>query len=415
MNAGALLALLVGLPACQDDLPTALDPAQTPGFVTLEERLEPAEHLEDIGVFRGFADPRAAPYLLVAREFDGALSAHALARFSALPDSIRYSSGGALITDTAYTVLGGELKTVVDTLSFPTGSSVTLEAWSIAQDWDPSSVTWTHAVDTAGAREAWATPGGTRGELLGSVEWPQGAAGSDSLTMELDWSKLEALLEDFSTPDILVTAVGAGSRIQLGRIDLVVRVQPETTDTIIDITAPVEAQRFITSSTLTLHPWQVGGVTGDRHLFRLKLPPLLACPSCPAGTIRSNQVMLARAELIFDSQAVPGGFRPMRSLQVVLRRLGDPPRGAGDEVRWDLAPLGSELAGAQFEPSRFEAGGEGPVTMVITGIVREMQLRDLPINVAAMVEPSGSTFGFARLAPPRLRLIYTIPQQPELP
>jgi hypothetical protein len=415
MNAGALLALAVGLPACQDDLPTALDPALAPGFITWEERLEPAEHLEDIGVFRGFIDPRSAPFLVLAREFDGALSANALARFGDLPDSISYSFGGTAVTDTAFSVVGGELIAIVDTLALVAGTAVTLEAWSIAQEWDPSTVTWTHSVDAADDRQPWTSPGGARGELLGRMAWAWTAGGSDTLRLELDGETLAQLMVASSTPDILLTVVDPGSRMEVRRLELRLTVEPEASDTVTSLTVPLVAQRFVASATSALHPWQIGGITGDRHLFRLELPDVLPCPTCPGGTIASDRVMLARAELLFDSQPVPGGFRPMRPVRIVLRELGSPPTGGEGEHLWSLAPLGSDIAWATVDPVQFHIGGEGPVSIVVSAAVRDMQLRGRSIALAAMVEPQGSSFGFARLSPPRLRLIYTIPQQPELP
>jgi hypothetical protein len=113
---------------------------------------------------------------------------------------------------------------------------------------------------------------------------------------------------------------------------------------------------------------------------------------------------------------VPSGLRPVAPVALSLRMVGTAPVGPAGDTLWRLAPLGPEETRYVIPAERFLQAGGPSIPIAITSLARELQVRGDPVELAARLEPEGSTLGFARfVGPPRLRVVYTIPQRPELP
>ena len=96
---GAVAVLAAAaLSACDNEIPTATGSDLFPGGqapTTLLAEVTGTDLLLREEVLPGFGNPLRAPFLLVANDFDGAFDAHALARFTDIPDSVSYTRDGS--------------------------------------------------------------------------------------------------------------------------------------------------------------------------------------------------------------------------------------------------------------------------------------------------------------------------------
>ncbi len=419
-RAGLLLAAFVVLfvTACRDELPTApgedLFPRGTRAATHVLE-LPVGAFLQEIGRFTGYTSPRDAGYLLVADRFDEGLIAHSLARFTGFPTSVTYSVGGVSQTDSVFVYGAGQLVAPVDTAASAAAGEVQFQLWSLAEPWDPASVSWQRATDTTGVQIPWSVPGGTRGQLLSQVTWPPGDdLPRDTLSFALDSLTVEAMAAaDF--PGVVVTVNGSPARFQLRRMTLRTTVHPASRpDTTLAQTIAEGPQTFIFTPEppQTADSWYVGGVRSARVLFRVDLGRRFPCPAAtgvaPCATagdsLRLFDVALNQASLLLQPLPVTGGFRPLRPADLVLRRVGEPELGR-------QAPLGDPISQVTVPPDRFAAATDSTVAIPLIGYLLRLPASDTTaLSVALLAEPEGGAFGVARFAPqPRLRLVYTLP------
>ena len=403
-------ALLLGSTACSDELPTATDEGLFPGGrpVTFQADLAPADFFEEIGRFTGYTSRRDAPYLLVANQFEGALQAHTLARFTGFPAAITYTDAGTSKTDSTFAWVGGRVVAPLDTTALAATGPVTYQLWTLTQPWNARSATWELAVDSAGERTPWSTPGGARGRLLAEVSRAPGdTLLRDSIVWALDSLAVRDIVRD-SANGVLVTAIGTQSRTQLGRLVLRANARPAgKPDTALTQNITTGPQAFIFTPAVPDAGWQVGGIEGARALFRLRLPATV--PVCAPGggacrDVAFGSVALNEAALVFDPVPVEGGFRPVAPLSLVLRLIAEPTLGR-------LAPLGGSVTAALVPGTRFVAPADSAVAIPLTSYVRHLLSDSTAIDAFALLaEPEAANFGLARFAgAPRLRLIYTLP------
>lgn len=424
----AILPAVASLGGCDNDLLTTNDPGLVPGFETLEAILPAEAFVTEIGAFSGFFDPRGAPFLVVANDFDDVLTAHALLRFGPFPDSVRFAAPGEPIrTDTVFTYTAGRVVARVDSVGGATGGApVTLQLSELTQRWDPATASWTHAVDSTTRRVPWDVPGGTPGALLATATYaPTNEAQGDSVVWQIDSLAVARMAED-DFPGVLVTAVETGVRIEL-RPSAVLRtaIRPASkADTAIDRTIPVAARRFVFTPDAPSDPgaWSIGGIAATRLLFRVRLPETVPCGSaiaaCPAsGIIPLRDVSLNRATLVLEPEAVPGGFRPLMPITVALFDVGAPPLGPAGDTLFALTPIGREVTRTTVADTLFVSGDARTVDLPITSRVRALDVgTERTLTFALLAAPSSIGFGVARFgAAPRLRLVYTLPIAPELP
>lgn len=424
----AALPAVAALGGCDNELLTTNDPGLVPGFETLEAVLPAETFVTEIGAFAGFFDVRGVPFLVVANDFDGALTAHALLRFGPFPDSVRFAAPGEPIrTDTVFTYAAGSVVARVDSVGGVTGGApVTLRLTELTQAWDPATASWTHAVDSASRRVPWEVPGGTPGALLATATYaPANEAQGDSVVWQVDSLAVARMAEE-DFPGLLVTVEETGVRIEL-RPGTVLRtaIRPASkADTAIARSIPLAAQRFVFTPEAPSDPgaWSIGGVAATRLLFRVRLPETVPCRSgtaaCPAsGSIPLREVSLNRATLVLEPEAVPGGFRPLRPITVALYDVGTPPIGPDGDTLFALTPLGREVTRTAVSDTLFVSGDAETVALPITSRVRALDVAtDRTLTFALLAAPNSIGFGVARFgAAPRLRLVYTLPIAPELP
>jgi len=427
------LLLLGGLAACGDQLPTVSGDEQFPRgarATTLELELAATGTIEELGVFSGFFDPRQAPFLVAANQMGGSLDAHVLVQLGDFPELI--TIGAAAFQDIEFT--SAEFFVTIDTIATP-AEAVGVELWTVDQAWDFGSMSWSMAVDTAGARESWQVPGGTRRDLVGVSEWDMrdtAQARADTVSWTLTTAQIDALRDD-ELKGLLVRPATAGSRLQIAtlglRVDILVRRDPADAarDTTVVRTVSGLAGFVFNPPAPTPNPtgadgWWAGGITGARTLLRITMPdsvPGCAPPTvCPARALRD--VSLTEATLVLDPLPMPGGFQPLAPVRLALRRINEPELGR-------LAPLGQTIGEQLIEAADFAAGGNAVFQIRFTNQMAQLIQRDTTtLSVALMARSEGTNFGFARFAavdpagrdgrrPPRVRLTYTIPGRQALP
>jgi len=415
-RAAALGAILLMAAGCRDRLPTLSGVERYPGGglpTTLQLVVGTDEFLLEAETFRGPTGVQEATSLLVARNFDGALNAHSLARLRGFPD----------------TVIVGEVRTgsfayeesrvyvqITDTVS-ATPSDLSLQLWTVTQAWDSTSVTWDNAVDRPDQRVPWQTPGGARGELVATTRWVRGAAGVvDTVSWQVPGEVVRGLAaQEF--PGLMVMMETNGSRVEIGRLALEAKIRvPQVADTVITQRVTQGHQTYV----FTPGPPQpdpvlsIGGLTSDRALLRIRVGALL--PGCPPGIgancppISPMDVSLNRIELVLDPVPVPSGFRPTGPTEIRVRRLLEPELGR-------RAPLGALVAIDSVPSARFTPEGAQPVSFVITAAVAAALARgDTELGLSILIEPEAAEFSYAWFSRnPRLRFVYTLPQPPQLP
>lgn len=419
-GAHAVLAL-VAMSGCQDELPTITGSDRFPSGslpITIEVTLEPEQFLARDTLYTDFADPRQAPFLLVARQFDNALDANALARFTGFPDTIFFTTGGASRTDTVFTYGAGQVVSIVNAAASSSQGPARLQLWALDQAWDSASVTWTVAERRSGIPLPWREPGGTRGRLLAEAVWTPGdTVARDSVIFRVD-SLSVAMMANRDFAGLVVTSQTAPSRVQLSRLILNTTVRPASRpDTAIARTIAAGPQAFVFSpdppSTGTAY--SIGGLTGGRTVLRLDLSRRVpACasptttPACPQIPLR--EVTLNRASLLLQPLSVPNGFRPLGRTDLVVRRVVETELGR-------RAPLAEVVALDSLPATLFGDPAGATRAVDLTQALTAVAATDSAVTtVALLTEPEGEQFGYLWFSRrPRLRLVYTLPVRPRFP
>lgn len=407
--------------ACGEQIPTLTDADRIPADlipVTLEHVLGPEEFLlYAIGV-RGETDLDDAPGLIVAQDFDGSLNAHSLLKWRPLPDTITFN--GPTVD---FFFEGAQVRSSVpDTLAV-SADQLDFYLWRVTQPWD-STVTWTEAMSDP-VSVPWEEPGGTRGELLGIAQWSREAddASADSLVWTLSGNVLDELAAE-ENPSLMVTLEDANTFAEIGPVDFVFTVRVlEDPDTAIVRTLQRVDQRFIMDQDPPEPDvLRVGGVTSDRSLLHMRLPPTL--PGCESGAcdpVPLESVTLNRVVLELDPLPVTGGFRPIQNFPIFVRQLLQP------ELR-ERAPLGPLIGqlrttgGDAFSiqmapPELFLPGNADRSDLRITPLVTNaVQRAESEIGLALVVQPEASLFSYAWFGrTPTLRFVYTLRDPLEIP
>lgn len=413
-----LAAALLSVAACADQLPTLSGDEEFPDGtipVTQEVILPASQFFEFLGSFAGYTAVAAAPYQVVATDYEG-LDARALNAFTGFPTFLTYEVGGTERRDSSFTYQPSQLVLRVDSAA-SRQAPVTLRVYAAAQPWDRATATWEVAVDTGGAPVPWSEPGGTRGALLGEATWA-GPTGVDSVVVQLSGAAV-ASLADSASNGVIIAAVGAGSRVQLSDVLLRVAARPDTAD--VDTTIVVNVNSSATRTTIYT-PDQpappagvlaVGGVRGARSLVRID--PRVTVPSCPSGNVCQpvplSEVRLNQVAVLFDLLDTPSGYDPLGPTPVSLRVVQEPELGR-------FAPLGPSVA----DRDALFRDGDSVVQLEITALAAAMAGTDsvFPTTFALVSESALTggppTFGVGFLASdPMIRIVYTIPTRRRLP
>lgn len=420
MMVAALAALAVA--ACGDETPTGVGGGLLPpdAVRTFEVFLEGPQYLVRDTAFGEYADPRDAGFLVVARQFEGALNAHSLVRFG-VPTAITVLANGTARVDSTPAYLGGTVRLIVDTLYTPR-EPVLLALYRTNEVWDPSA-TWTHRVDTAGVRLPWAQPGALGGALIDTATWRGGA---DTVVFRVDGATLAQWADTLNRGrGAVITAQTTGTRLRAFFPTLTARLgsdlQPDTV---------VETQGALQGATFIVDPWpatvssdpRIGGAQAWRTIlqFRERMDTItVPCPGVPNCRLRMDQVTVNHASLQLRPVAPPAGFRPEGDITMAPFGLLPSPL-----LPLQRSPLGSLISLGQLIPATRFLAPATPTAVVpinITEFVRTVAAQDtilggvVPSHVALTpLEPR--MFGFSTFeSMPRLRLIVSVARELQLP
>lgn len=426
LNSGLALAVagsvLVG---CTDELPTEVGGELIgEGFRTYEVVLDASSFLIADTTYTGLGRLNSAPFGLVAESFGGELFAHTLVRV-VRPTTVTWENEDSVsVTDSVFTVVGGTLTLVVDTVPEMV-DPVQLQLLEVTESWDAGSTTWEQRFDTAGVSAAWTQPGGTTDRLLGEVTW----TGEDTVRIPLD-STAAAVWTDSAAAfhGGLIRSATPDSRLRVQTVQFQFDIRPASADTV--VTGGSLSTRVAVATPEPSTPAQtelrVGGVPVWRSAFHFRPLEEVELP-CPPGTAggctprRLSEVQINLAALLLQPLPVAGRRieRPLRlESRAVLRAPGVP------VSRSPLSPAIGLMTDA-VEPDRFtmSPADTAPVAVPVTNYVRQNlnppDGQD-PIRwmaVLAQGEQQDPLFGYTAFGslesdtPPQLRLVVTVPTE----
>lgn len=411
------------LSGCGDELPTAVGAdVIDPGFRTFEVVLDAATFLEADTTYDRLGILTSAPFRLVAEAFEGELFAHTLFRVTT-PTQVSYQDeDGNAATDTTFSIVGGTVTVVFDSLGETTGP-VELEVLEVTESWHGPSLTWEQRFDTAGVAAPWTQPGGTTGQRLGGATWESG----DTLRIPLD-STAAAVLSDSvgARHGGLLRSATAGTRLRIQSVAFAFDARPSAADTVVTAGSVSQHSVAVTpeASAALGDELRVGGVPTWRSALKFRPLRDVAIPCAPESTsctIPLSEVDVNLAALLL--QPVPVGSRrierPFRiEARAVLRAAGVP------VSRSPLSPALGTMD-RTLEPAEFVggSGGAGRAAVPLTTYVRrniDPQGDEDPILWVALVaaaEQQAPVFGYGAFGsiqsaqPPRLRLVVTVPAE----
>ena len=405
------VAVLLGA-GCAQENPTEVGGSLLPGGVrTYEVILDPSRFVLEDTSFSSFFDPRNSGFLMLARDFQGALNANILARLT-IPTivQVRDSAGNAR-SDSTPTFTGGRVVLTFDTLAGQTQHSAALRVFRLAEEFDPNSVGWALRVDTGDVEIPWARPGATAGTPISRATW---APGLDSLFFGVDSATVAAWADTLSpVRGLVIQAETPGTRLRAASVALILdirtEVRPDTTFT--TVVQPI-SRVFVFDP---LPPNRAGGsiaggTPGWRALLRLKerldtlaLPCVDPVPGC---SVPLGEAVISAASLLFAAGATVPGYAPEDSIPLGIRHVFTNPA-----VPIERSPLGSFAGNARnTSPAIFLSGGDAEVPF--GDYIRQFTDDDEAVPgpwVSLVSAPEGATFGHASFpALPRLRLVVTV-------
>ena len=425
-------ALAVAGVACSERTPTSLDPDLLPPRPVSVEILVPWEGFgSDLEVFGGYGSRRELGVGMVASAFGGSLDARTLVSFDAIATFATVTdTTGTSRTDTLLSVRGGRVVVFVDTAGAVVDGPVSLELGILRQPWDPATVSWTMAVDTAGGAVPWVEPGAGPVERVATTVWDPSAG--DTVVFALDSAQVEMWRDTANVNYGAVLSAGTpGVRIEVTQAIIRATVSPSVRpDTLLTLTGARRAFGFIYTpepEPVTAGMMRIGGAPAWRTVLDVAVPASLTSPpglcqavGCPLALTPAR---VSYAALVLTSRTTEAAFRPSDSLFVDVRAVLD-------RSTLPKAPLGPSLSvgfGSRLDPLLFGSGAGGQVEIPITSFVRAILQGDSvsgfpPPNSLALLsalEPSSFTYasfqGPGTAGAPMLKLIITAAPPVQLP
>ena len=439
-----LAGLGAGLSACGDEDPTGVGSTLIgEGVTTFEVVLDAADFLASDTTYLGFASHRDLGANLVANQFGGELDAHTLARLTR-PFTVTYTpeEGGTARTDSLGSIRGGRFTLIVDTLA-SAGGPIDVEVAPITESWHAGTVTWSLRADTAETPEAWTTPGGTTGPVVGTGTWVTG----DTLFIPVD-SAAASVWHDTAAARLgaLIRTTTPGARLRIRSLsfqfDVIPRENPDTLLTAGSVSQTSYVLFPEEPGAATQAELRIGGLPFWRSLLRFRPLEELVVNRCTGGIgtgdpecdVALSDATLTLAQLLLTPTPVAG-----RRIELPARIE---PREVlvADNVTVFRAPLRSIYAAASnpeipadlFAPAAPDTTVGVRVTTFIRDLVAGPQEpaddeSDAPpppsewlaLLSSAEVGVSGPTLGYMSFSsmegpsPPRLRLVVTL-GNPEL-
>ena len=427
------LASLILLAGCTEEVPTSADPGLIPVEVETFEVLLPFESFgTGFRVDRGFGVVGDLPSVIVASEWKEELTVRPLFRFLGFPAAVGVipSGGTDAQPDSSYVPVEGRLVLVFDTLRVAGSPPYELQLSAVSEAWDPSSATWTHAVDTLGDRRAWSAPGGGAATTLASAAWTPSEG--DSLVLELDSLILREWRDDGSSGQgLLLLTPNEGSRLRLLSLSLQVDVRSEVNpDTLIRVLPASQEVTTLYTPTPEFREGvlPVGGAPSHRSSFRFQLPATVEasgpiCRGAATCPVQLTADRLVYAGIQFTSiPTEPAALAPTDTITLDLRPVLA-------EDRLPRSPLGPPLRpqGLRVAPDWFIPGGNTSIEIAVTrylrDVLRDEDLRGDPVSgvLSLLTLPEPAALGVATFAGPGaeggpgLRIILTVSEGVRLP
>jgi hypothetical protein len=429
---GSLLGALALLAGCSEEVPTSSDPGLIPVQAETFEVLLPFEAFADgLRVDRGYGVAGDLPSVFVANDWADGLFVRPLFRFQDFPASVDVTPpGGSAQADSAWVPVEGGVVLFLDTLRVEGTGPFEFRLSQVAEEWDPNTATWTHAVDTLGDRRAWSAPGGGAVTALATGTWDP--AEGDSLFLAVDSLTLrEWRAEGGSGKGLLLESTREETRLRLRELALRMRVRSDLNpDTLVSAAAGGRAFTTLYTPTPAFGPEviPVGGAPAHRSTFRFQLPESVeatgpvcrGAPSCQVA-LTADRVVYAGIRLT-SIPTDPAGLAPADSMNLDVRPVLSP-------ERLPRSPLGPPLRaqGTRLAPGYFAPGGSREVEVAMTRYLREVLLgedaRGEPVSgvLSLLTFPEPASLGVATFAGPgtearpRLRIILTLSEGVTLP
>lgn len=411
------LLLPVLLAACDTEKPVGIGDDLLPGDAvnTFELILEPADFLVRDTSFALYTAVEDADFTFLAREWGGAVTSNAFARFD-IPTVIGVvDTLGVSRVDSTAKYVRGEIILVPDTVATTGPDPLLVAVHNFAEDWDPAVADWT--LRATGAN--WTVPGGTTGALVDTARWVRG----DTLRLAVDSATL-ALWADSANGarGAHLSVLGAPARLRstIPRLQLWARSRYKP-DTLFTVFAQAPESRFAFTPALPTRAADLrfNGTPGWRGFLEFRPDLRTRIVPCGAGcTVRLRDADITRAELLLQPRTTPPGFDPELPIApIAFSALVTP------QMPLERTPLGTaigttsrNLTGEDF------ADDAEAVPVIITEFLRQM-VQDTTTDGStgrtdwlAITSGQVRTFGFGRFAAgPRLRLVLTTAQEIRLP
>lgn len=320
-------ALLSG--ACTEEPVTTPAPEDAPGATspTVELILSASQMVSwRDTTYTGYAVPAEAPFLVLAN--GAGVEARSLVRYRAVAESVSLDDQDFEVTEFPE----AELRIAVDTIRSDARGPFTIRAFPLTRGYSQEDAGWTQAREG----EAWSTPGGDLGPLLGSHTQTVVTDSAIADTMILSFgSSSDSLLKSWrqndGEPGAALTLEG-DARLHVVSARLRYEARPSDQDTTLTLEAGTRLQ-FI-PSTFIYDPappppgtdLRLGGLPASRIYFSFQPPD-------EVGGLQLKGATISRAELVFQPRAPPAGDLALDAeVTSRLERLLDDPLDVGPKT-----------------------------------------------------------------------------------
>jgi len=412
----AWLLLPLLLAACGDEQPLEVGGELLPpdALRSFEVVLEPGQFLLRDTAFAIYGDVPDVDYQVLANQFEGALNAHAFARF-VLPTIIAVTDTlGVASADSTPTLYRGEVVLYVDSLAEnDTAGDFHVAMHSLGESWDPAEADWEFR--SSGVR--WTTPGGTAGALLDTA-----LVNPDSIVLQVDSATMQEWADTTNARrGALLLLLDAPSRIRTQAPVLKVyarsRFHPDTTFMVVS-QAPDTRFDYRPRLPTVSGDIRIAGLPAWRSFLEFRPDLKDVTVSCGTGcSVPLRAASITRAELVLQPVTPPAGFTPERPLLPAAYRALLAP-----EFPLQRSPIGAAIGTMESElpPSRF-SDGAAPGYLIVTDFIQQVVADTATTgsgsrNWLTLLPINASTLGVGTFAPsPRLRLVLSTAREIQLP
>jgi hypothetical protein len=410
--------------ACDQEAPTEVGGRLLPADAirTFEVILEPDRYLAFDTAFGLYSLPAETDFAIIANSYGGSVNARILAQYTLPRSIVVIDSLGVLRTDSTPRFFSADIQLILDSVA--TTLPASLEVYRTTESWDRVSATWTHRVDTAGARIPWRTAGGSPGLIVSTTNV---VAGTDTVRLPVDSATLIAWSDTTNAArGALITSATANTRLRTTLPVLRVRARSSIRtprDTVVEtLVSPSRTWIFTPEQPDSTSAPRVGGTPAWRTIMRLKErldTVTVPCPGEPNCRLQIGSAAVSFAALQLQPVPAPPGFEPELPLDMLANAVLPQ-----TQVPLQRSPITDPVGGlvATIPSSRFVTPNAPIVELIMTEFLAAAfnppfegeALR--PSHFALLQSGSTRTFGFGTFAQrPRLRLVLTTARRLELP